>query len=265
MPVAGGPQSFTPVFDPVKCTVQAIAPIAPIPNIQDCAVLDAPQIAFDCPDPPIPLPGGPPGVQGPQGPQGPGPPGPQTPGPPGPPGGPGGSGGPGNPGPPGGPGPGGPQGFPGPTGLGPQGFIGPPGVPGPTGEGAQGPQGPQGAQSCPQLDIKIIEACGTPLPDLEYVQVNLHEGSDCVRVGTQLQIHDAQKCLDEHRFAFEFPKSLFFEGLFEDCCVWCWSSGAWSLSWEPCSDPGSCFIPPGFTGRQDGETVIICDPCIGGG
>jgi hypothetical protein len=63
MPVSGGPQSYDPVFNPSKCTVIPVAPIAAIPNIDDCQVLAAPDTIFDCPDPAIPLPG-PPGVPG---------------------------------------------------------------------------------------------------------------------------------------------------------------------------------------------------------
>lgn len=280
MPVAGGPQAFTPVFDPIKCTVQAIAPIATIPNIQDCTVLDAPQVAFDCPDPPLPF-VGPVGIQGPQGPQGPGfpgPPGPQTPGPPGPPGGPGG------PGPPGGPGSQGPfgaPGFPGAPGPGVPGFSGPTGLQGPAGpqgEGSQGPQGPQGP--CGESDIDILDDCGAPLsvPQANLVAVQMTDSDDCcIKVGLTELFTSGEGDPDcgevQLGFAFDIPCDFTFDCIFEDCCVWCWTGaqgaqgpqgaqGEWLIRWP---DGAQAFCEDGreplFDGRYPGETVIMCSPC----
>lgn len=276
MPVLGGPQGYIPAFNPEKCQVPAVAPIAPIPNIGDCTILEAPQIAFDCPDPPVPLPSpagpsGPPGVpgtvEGPQGPDG-----PQAVGP---------------------AGPAGPAGPTGPTG--PAGPEGPTGPTGPAGTGVQGPQGPQGPPSefCPDLNISTLDNCsefGIPQSYLAGVEMTDREDC-CIIVGLTEKAYSLPQLQErqggaqgncgssELEFTFDIPKMLTFEGIFGDCCVWCWQEdegggggggplpppgspppspqGEWILRW-----PQDCQGEiPQFSGQVSGETVIICDPC----
>ena len=266
MAVLGGPQSFVPVFDPQKCAVPAVAPIELIPNIEDCTVFEVPQVAFDCPDPPIPLPGSP----GPQGAQVAGPSGPPgAPGPPGgPPGGPGPTGGGGPSGPPGPPGGVGPIGPTGPSGAGPTGSPGSPGAPGPGGDpGAQGPQGPQGISVCPQIQMIVDLTCnqaGSGVDDMFMASASMVFGEfGCVRVGAQRHEQAGNQCIDDITWRFEFPAISYLVGKFSECCIWCWDEefSQWILRWEG-PQVGECAdVQTGVVGRVDGETIFICDPC----
>lgn len=236
------------VFAPEKCQVPFVAPIDPIPNIEDCDILEAPQIAFDCPDPPIPLPGPPgvagvPGPTGPQGPQGPSSPEGIT-------------------------GPLGPAGPAGPAGpSGPEGPTGPAGPPGPPGDGAPGPTGPPGPITCIDPQFLIEENCdglqslqepGFADSALVPVATNIADREDsCIGIGVQRLTSD-DECAAEFAWRFDFPKDAFFEGIFADCCTWCWVDGEWLLREQ--GYDADCTTAPDFNG-QNGQVVVICEPC----
>lgn len=127
-----------------------------------------------------------------------------------------------------------------------------------------------------QLDFEVDHTCGPQgLPqfvaaeNFSDVSTNIASYPDkCFRVGVErLQVSD-DDCFSEWAWRFDFPDEVVYDGIFDDCCTWCWSPqvqgtpASWVLRRTgPNATDCSGSEEPEVQGRWSGEIAIVCEPC----